>query len=125
MTDVAKMIKTSPEARHEDFHGHAQYPQFCARCKAELDEQATAAEDYNAVEINYWVDALITAATEAGKHINLARAAIGRLTSDQVYDIEFAEAAEGDDVSTELENAALSLRHVARIAKARKALLSA
>lgn len=123
ITDPADEEARGLADRHSH-HGFGQYD-FCPRCRGERDQLAADREAEHAariVSLNAQLRASVTAAQQA---VFEGIRAITELAGNAVYDIEFSEGWEGDDVKADLQAAAKALRNVNRICTARAALLKA
>ena len=104
------------------FHAWGQYPEICAGCRADKEEEAADREREHDARIAQLVGDFTKQVAEAERAVYLVHRTVSEMTSNGVYDIEMAEGAEGGDALRELEIASRALRNVRRIAKWRTGL---
>ena len=107
------------------YHTWAQYPQRCAKCRAQLAEQQADDERIHTDAIRSLTLTFTENAREATAVVYNLRRTLAELMSPQVYDIELAEGAEGADALADLDAALRLLRNVERIATWRRNLYPA
>jgi hypothetical protein len=99
------------------------YVSWCVNCarQREADMADLAAQVYAGIADE--VSALADHSTGAYTHVCQMIGGAKRLTGSELYDIELAEGADGEDLIRELEAAAAHLRNAARIIADRQRLL--
>lgn len=108
-----------------EFHAWGQYPEFCAKCRAEIAEYQADTEREHAAVIDSLTANFAAQSAAASKAVYDTRHTLAELTSPKVYDIELAEGAEGTDALADLDAALRLLRNVERIATWRRSLYPA
>jgi len=115
------------EAEAIDCQRHALTPGYapgCRDCARQQQTDLAALDDQNYADIVTEVAALADRGPVAYGILCQMIQGARRLTSDQVYDIELAESADGDDLIRELDAAAAHMRNASRIIEHRQNLLA-